>query len=297
MEKFNVQPGTKVAPDRFHITVMEEGPYLVYGQPPLKQQFMLPNREGEIWYYKAGKEYATQDEPTALCRCGASKTKPYCDGSHVHTDWGPSLTASEEPLLDEAESFGGPEVALTDNREYCAFARFCDAKGQVWNLVEEEGERARDLTIREAGPLSGRTSFGVARRQPSARTAFRTFARPVGRSAARVQRRVVGARRHSDSTRRRVCLRDPQPGDIVPLRPVVQQAVLRRDARFDGVSRRIAGKARAGRRRVVGYFESFVAVFENNVCRRKFFPPFFYACRNHSENPRKMVILSNSPIL
>lgn len=67
MEKFNVQPGTKVAPDRFHITVMEEGPYLVYGQPPLKQQFMLPNREGEIWYYKAGKEYATQDEPTALC--------------------------------------------------------------------------------------------------------------------------------------------------------------------------------------------------------------------------------------
>ena len=170
MEKFNVQPGTKVAPDRFHITVMEEGPYLVYGQPPLKQQFMLPNREGEIWYYKAGKEYATQDEPTALCRCGASKTKPYCDGSHVHTDWDPSLTASEEPLLDEAESFGGPEVALTDNREYCAFARFCDAKGQVWNLVEEEGERARDLTIREAD------------RRPAGTVAFRRGSTPAIRT-------------------------------------------------------------------------------------------------------------------
>ena len=101
MEKFNVQPGTKVAPDRFHITVMEEGPYLVYGQPPLKQQFMLPNREGEIWYYKAGKEYATQDEPTALCRCGQSSNKPYCDGTHASMGFRDGLPGKPEPDGEE----------------------------------------------------------------------------------------------------------------------------------------------------------------------------------------------------
>lgn len=150
MKNLKVEPGTKVAPDKYHITVMAEGPYLVFGNPPLKQQFLMPNAEGEIWYFKAGKEYPTKNEPTALCRCGASKNKPYCDGSHVHADWDPTLTASEEPLLDGAEEYDGPELTLTDNRSYCAFARMCDAKGQVWNLVGMEGKEARELTIREA---------------------------------------------------------------------------------------------------------------------------------------------------
>ncbi len=29
-----------------------------------------------------GTEYQIAKRPFALCRCGASKTKPFCDGSH-----------------------------------------------------------------------------------------------------------------------------------------------------------------------------------------------------------------------
>lgn len=35
-------------------------------------------------------------------------------------------------------------------RNIVRFARFCDAKGRVWNLAEEEGQEAAELTIREA---------------------------------------------------------------------------------------------------------------------------------------------------
>ncbi len=146
-----IQNGTTPAPSAFRIEIDPQGPYLVYGRPPLTQQFMVPNDEGEVWYYQQGDSYSTDNEPTTLCRCGHSKNLPYCDGSHLKADWDPTLTASEAQLLSRVGVIEGPTLTLTDNEEYCAFARFCDAKGRVWNLVgRSDDSRAREWTIREA---------------------------------------------------------------------------------------------------------------------------------------------------
>lgn len=151
-----IQKGSKQADEKFRIKILNDGPYLVYGSPALVQQFFLPNEKGEMWWIQEGKSFSMEKEPASLCRCGESKNKPYCDGYHVHVDWDPQLTASEEGLLEGAELYEGPVVSLTDNQKYCAFARFCDAGLRVWNEVAESDQpEHRDMTIREANHCPG----------------------------------------------------------------------------------------------------------------------------------------------
>ena len=242
-----VEPGSEAAPERFHMTITAGGPYLVFGHPPLRQQFMLPNRDGEIWYFQAGEKYSTESEPTALCRCGHSGDKPYCDGSHVRADWDPSLTASEEPLLD---------VRRAGSR--------LDGQSRVLRLRPvlrcertsvESGQHGREAGPRPDGsrsrPLPCRQVVGVDRRTGASRTAFRAVARLDRGSSAGQQRSALGSGRHSVQSRGRIYLRSAEPGYPVPLRPVVEQAFLRRVARFDPFSGRTAFPSRSRRRTLV----------------------------------------------
>jgi CDGSH iron-sulfur domain-containing protein 3 len=51
------------------IKVRDDGPYKVTG--PVR----LIDAEGNAWTLE-------RDRPIALCRCGRSRTKPFCDRSH-----------------------------------------------------------------------------------------------------------------------------------------------------------------------------------------------------------------------
>ncbi len=50
------------------ITVRDNGPYLVKGPVLLLDA--------------AGNEFRSERATVALCRCGRSMTKPFCDGTH-----------------------------------------------------------------------------------------------------------------------------------------------------------------------------------------------------------------------
>lgn len=44
-------------------------------------------------------------------------------------------TASRESFLDQAGVSEGPSLSLMDAENLCAFGRFCDTHGKVWNQV------------------------------------------------------------------------------------------------------------------------------------------------------------------
>jgi len=68
-------------PPEKKIVVSKNGPYLVSGGIPLSIQTITPNKEGFSWDWVEGKIFDSESD-YALCRCGRSKNKPFCDGTH-----------------------------------------------------------------------------------------------------------------------------------------------------------------------------------------------------------------------
>lgn len=133
------------------ITVTKDGPYLVDGNLPLAHQHVVVNEKGESLDWREGAAVA-HPESYALCRCGHSRTKPFCDGSHKRVHFDGTETASHSPYEKQAKKIEGPTMVLEDAEALCGFARFCDPHGQVWNLVERSDEPgAAKLVEQEAG--------------------------------------------------------------------------------------------------------------------------------------------------
>ena len=133
------------------ITVTKDGPYLVEGNLPLAHQHVVVNEQGESLDWREGAAVA-HSETYSLCRCGQSRSKPFCDGSHVRVRFDGAEAASHKPYENQAKRFEGPAMVLEDAEPLCAFARFCDPHGQIWSLVEKSDDAAAaKLVEAEAG--------------------------------------------------------------------------------------------------------------------------------------------------
>jgi CDGSH-type Zn-finger protein len=150
------------------ILITENGPYVVSGMIPLTEQELALNADGNTWDFADTDTEAPQhSESYALCRCGQSGEKPFCDGTHARIGFDGSETASRRPFADDAELSVGPELDLADDRALCAFARICDGHGRIWNLVLETNDAEKRAIVAHQGSHcpSGRlvvTAHGAA---------------------------------------------------------------------------------------------------------------------------------------
>lgn len=116
------------------VQISRNGPYRVSGNVPLDEQIIGSNGAGESVAWQHGRTFPMQQQ-YALCRCGQSSHKPFCDGTHARVGFDGAETASRAPYREQAKVIRGPTMTLTDAESLCASGRFCDPNGSVWNLV------------------------------------------------------------------------------------------------------------------------------------------------------------------
>jgi CDGSH-type Zn-finger protein/truncated hemoglobin YjbI len=90
------------------IQVAKDGPYLV------KNARALTNWLGEPLPIRP---------QMALCRCGASQIKPFCDGAHASTGFSDAKDPNRVP--DRRDTYPGQQITILDNRGLCQHSGFC----------------------------------------------------------------------------------------------------------------------------------------------------------------------------
>jgi len=132
------------------VKITKDGPYLVCGNLPLAKVLSIAGKSGEPEEWKKGAEFPEQ-ESYSLCRCGRSKNKPFCDGSHVKSKFDGTETANREEYLSQAETISGPDLELTDVQELCSVGRFCHLAGGTWNNTERsDNAECKKIAIQTA---------------------------------------------------------------------------------------------------------------------------------------------------
>lgn len=148
------QPNVKVQPN---------GPYVVTGSVPLRTKDPIMSEHGEPLTWRTN-EVTDQGAAYALCRCGGSAKKPYCDGTHASNGFDGTESAPADNYEQRRTSYPGTGIEVFDDRGTCAHAGFCGNQvSNVWKMADKTEDtqiRAQVMAMIERCP-SGALTYTV----------------------------------------------------------------------------------------------------------------------------------------
>lgn len=132
------------------VKITKDGPYLISRNLPLAKEIIICDEKKVPLKWEKSDGYPKQ-ESYALCRCGKSKSPPFCDGKHIDTKFNGTETATRKSYAEQADMTEGPELDLTDVEKLCASARFCYKSIGTWQLTEKSDKpKLKALAIETA---------------------------------------------------------------------------------------------------------------------------------------------------
>ena len=146
------------------IRPLPNGPYFLINDMEPKVVENLKNSNGEPLTTTVG---------IALCRCGKSNRKPFCDGTHSVIGFSTKNVNLNEndtnklTIKNKRRNYVGKEITIHDNRRICSHAKECvNNLPSVFKLgskpwIDSDGSKVQDIinTVRKCP--SGALSYSI----------------------------------------------------------------------------------------------------------------------------------------
>ena len=145
------------------IVIQKNGPYIVRGDVPLVRKTQIVSEHGEPLTWKKGEVIETS-ETYALCCCGQSGKKPFCDWMHAKIDFDGTESADTRETAERQVIYpGGTKIVVKRDYSLCMRSGFCGNRiTDVQKMVPDTDDtqvRAQVMAMIERCPSGSYTYF------------------------------------------------------------------------------------------------------------------------------------------
>lgn len=151
------------------IIITQDGPYILLGGIHLVRKTQVVSECGEplAWKLEGAWEPA---ECYALCRCGNSHDKPFCDGTHCKLEFDGCEVADPRPTVERQVALpGSARITVRRDESLCSKSGFCGNRlGSIDQLVlqaDDPNLRASVIAMVEHCP-SGALTYSLEGDEP-----------------------------------------------------------------------------------------------------------------------------------